>query len=137
MNVDDLIQLNEGDRYKPYKDTVGKITIGRGRNLDDVGISHTELLTLFENDKKRATDVLAVAYPWFAGLSEARQAACIDLIFNLGAVKLRQFVRFLAAMAQSDWPKAAQELRDSSLYTQATARTTRNMALIEREEWPK
>lgn len=30
---------DEGVRKFPYKDTVGKTTIGVGRNLDDVGLS--------------------------------------------------------------------------------------------------
>ena len=30
------IKRHEGFRSKPYKDTVGKTTIGYGRNLDDV-----------------------------------------------------------------------------------------------------
>lgn len=135
MNVDDLIALNEGDRYNVYEDTVGKRSIGRGRNLDDIGISHDELMLMYQNDKARALKGLA-AYPWFTGLSQARQAACLDLMFNMGPGKFRTFVRFISAMATSNWSAAADELKDSALYKQARARTERNIDLIRNEEWP-
>lgn len=37
---------DEGLRLKPYRDTVGKLTIGVGRNLDDVGITKDEAMHL-------------------------------------------------------------------------------------------
>ena len=39
--IEDL-KRDEGFRSHPYRDTVGKLTIGYGRNLDDVGISERE-----------------------------------------------------------------------------------------------
>ena len=33
---------DEANRLKPYRDSVGKLTIGIGRNLDDRGISKEE-----------------------------------------------------------------------------------------------
>ena len=44
----------EGCRLKPYKCTAGKLTIGYGRNLDDVGISQAEANMMFEADFARA-----------------------------------------------------------------------------------
>ena len=37
--VKPLTKINEGLRSKPYVDTVGKVTIGVGRNLTDRGLS--------------------------------------------------------------------------------------------------
>ena len=37
-----ILKEHEGRRLKPYTDTVGKLTIGYGRNLTDVGISDEE-----------------------------------------------------------------------------------------------
>ncbi len=39
-----MLIRHEGLRRKPYRDTVGKLTIGAGRNLDDVGITREEAL---------------------------------------------------------------------------------------------
>lgn len=44
------LERHEGLRLKPYKDTVGKLTIGIGRNLDDKGISRKEAFALLDND---------------------------------------------------------------------------------------
>ena len=46
---DELVR-DEGVRLKPYRDTVGKLTIGTGRNLDDMGISEVENAMLLDND---------------------------------------------------------------------------------------
>ena len=40
--IEEQLILHEGLRLKPYRDTVGKLTIGVGRNLDDVGITRAE-----------------------------------------------------------------------------------------------
>ena len=49
------IILSEGIRLKPYKDTVGKLTIGVGRNLEDVGLSYSEVMLMLEHDVCRKT----------------------------------------------------------------------------------
>ncbi|MFD2234837.1 glycoside hydrolase family protein, partial [Phaeospirillum tilakii] len=45
----DLIR-DESLRLKPYRCPAGKLTIGIGRNLDDVGISREEAETLLDHD---------------------------------------------------------------------------------------
>lgn len=133
MNVSELIQRHEGFRAKPYVDTVGKITIGYGRNLTDIGMSLDEIKYLFNNDLQRAYDACAV-YPWFLSLSEARKAACIDLAFNLG--NIGRFPKFCAAMAVSDYSSAANELVNSAWYKQVGIRGPELVALIRDERWP-
>jgi lysozyme len=50
VNVYDVLKRDEGLRLKPYQDTVGKWTIGYGRNLDDRGISKYEAEAMLRND---------------------------------------------------------------------------------------
>ena len=133
MTVDELITRHEASKSKPYTDTVGKITIGIGRNLTDIGLSDDEIHYLFRNDKQRAWDACAI-YPWFLGLSTARQAACIDLAFNLGS--LHGFPRFCLAMSQGNWKDAANELATSKWATQVGKRATDDINLILTETWP-
>ncbi len=47
--------LDEGKKDKAYRCSVGKLTIGIGRNLDDVGLSDDEQYYLLNNDVERAT----------------------------------------------------------------------------------
>ena len=50
IDLMESLKSQEGLRCKPYKCTSGKLTIGYGRNLEDVGISQKEAEYLFEND---------------------------------------------------------------------------------------
>ena len=44
------IKICEGTQLEPYLDTVGKLTIGIGRNLSDCGIRLDEAELMFQND---------------------------------------------------------------------------------------
>lgn len=118
--LDQLI-AHEGLRLKPYVDTVGKLTIGVGRNLTDKGISTTEALSMLDHDLDEVVADLAT-FPWFLTLDAIRQRACCDLRFNLGPRGFRSFKKFLAAMAKKDYATAAGQLRSSKWYGQVGRR---------------
>ena len=44
------LSLHEDKRSFPYVDSVGKVSIGIGRNLDDRGLSPDEIDYLYRND---------------------------------------------------------------------------------------
>jgi lysozyme len=108
----DLLADHEGLRLKAYRDTVGKLTIGIGRNLDDVGISKEEAYYLLANDVAKAQRE-AATLPWFAGLNEARQAVVVSMIFNLGFDKFMQFKRTTSAIATGSYGLAATYMLES------------------------
>jgi lysozyme len=136
MDVKALIEEHEGRRPKPYKCTAGKTSIGIGRNLDDVGLSDEEIDLLFANDLKRAQDA-ANKYPWFAGLSEVRKAAVLDLLFNMGPTRFAGFRKFIDAMANKQFARAAAELKDSRWFTQVGRRGPRIVSMIRSDNWPE
>lgn len=136
MDVKKLIEDHEGRRHKPYKCTAGKTSIGIGRNLDDVGLSDDEIDYLFANDLKRAQDA-AAKYPWFSGLSEVRQAAVLDLLFNLGPTRFAGFRNFIQAMSLKQYVWAAAELVDSKWYSQVGRRGPRIVSMIRNDTWPE
>ena len=135
MSARDLIIRHEGLRLMPYKDTVGKLTIGVGRNLDDMGISPDEAMLMLDNDIARAYDYLE-KYPWFTGLAEGRKAACINLMFNLGQTRFAGFKKFIAAMAAKNYVLAGDELKSSKWHGQVKIRGPEIVNLIVNEEWP-
>src|SRR5678816_491026 len=104
--VDQLI-LHEGFRLKPYVDTVGKITIGVGRNLTDKGISRSEGLILLDNDIAEVVTDLAQSFPWFPHLDPIRQRVLMDMRFNLGPTRFRKFVSTLASVEAGRYADAA------------------------------
>ncbi|KAG0163981.1 hypothetical protein DFQ28_001963 [Apophysomyces sp. BC1034] len=100
------LSRDEGRRLKPYLDTVGKTTIGVGRNLIDVGISDSECGLLLENDVTRSVAWLDHNLPWWCSLDAIRQRVIINIAFNMGC-KLLTFVNTLAAMQRGDYAAAA------------------------------
>lgn len=125
----DLLR-DEGLRLKPYRDSVGKLSIGIGRNLDDVGISAAEAEVLLETDIAHAAADLDRALPWWRGLSEARQRALLNMAFNLGLPRLLGFTAMLADLERGDFAAAAREAVDSRWARQVGARAQRIAMLL-------
>jgi lysozyme len=126
--IADRLIAEEGLRLKPYRDTVGKLTIGVGRNLDDVGISEDEARLLLEHDIDRAANQLDVALPWFVSLDAVRQAVLIDMNFNMGLGGLLSFHNTLTFMRQGNWAQAAAGMRNS-LWARQVGKRAENLAV--------
>ena len=120
---------DEGLRLKPYSDTVGKLTIGVGRNLTDLGISTGEAYLLLDNDVKSAI-ASCNAYPWWSRLNDARQRAIVNMMFNLGPHAFSGFRDMIAALAVDDYNAASDAARSSRWYEQVGGRATRIVRII-------
>ena len=112
-----LIIKHEGLRLYPYVDTVGKITIGVGRNLTDRGITEAEAMVLFENDLKIAEGAAkqcAKDYGIdFDSLPENIKCVLIDMAFNMGYFRLKSFKRMFSCVKREDYRGMAEEMMDS------------------------
>lgn len=119
------LKIAEGFRARPYLDCCGKywrdcvcarqgkLTIGYGRNLDDVGISESEAEVLLHHDAFTAEQNAIRAFEWFPSLNDGRQRAVTELIFNLGLSKFTEFKRTIAAISQGTYRAASEYLLDS------------------------
>jgi lysozyme len=101
------LRLHEGVRKKPYKDTVGKLTIGVGRNLDDVGLSDDEINFLLKNDIEKVLTKLR-ELPYWNYLTDNRKLVLIDMAFNLGFAGLMGFKQTLKAVELKNYRLAAE-----------------------------
>ena len=119
------LRRDEGLRLKPYRCTAGKLTIGVGRNLDDVGISEAEADLLLRNDVARSMADLDEAIPWWRSLTEARQRVLVNMAFNLGATGLLGFRNTLAAIESGNYVKAANGMLQSLWASQVGERAVR------------
>lgn len=127
---------DEGLRLKPYKDTVGKLTIGVGRNLDDRGITQTEAMYLLDNDIHEAMTELTVRYAhWFPTLDPARQGALINMCINLGIKRLMGFKDTLAYFRDGNYERAAVEMLDSTWAEQVGDRALRLAEQVRTGRW--
>lgn len=129
------LQRHEGVRLKPYVDTEGKITIGVGRNLSDNGITAYEADVMLANDMSEAEDDLRRVFRWFEGLDSIRQAAMVNITFNLGLTRLLTFRKALYAMAHRQYGQAADEFVDSLWAKQVGARAVELAAQIRTGNW--
>lgn len=124
----------EGLRLKPYKCTAGKLTIGYGRNLEDVGISQAEADMMFERDFAMAESEVkrlckANQIDW-ENLIEQRFYVLTDMMFNLGYNRLSKFNKFLYALKTGSYTAAADEMLDSVWAKQVGNRATQLSALM-------
>ncbi len=124
MTLFEQIERHEGRRRFPYADTVGKLTIGIGRNLTDKGLTDDEIDYLLSNDLKECRDDLAT-FPWWAGLDDVRRNVLLDMRFNLGSAGFRKFTGTLAAVAQGDYVKASEQMVKSKWASQVKDRAQR------------
>jgi len=122
-------------RHLPYKDSLGILTVGYGRNLER-GISEDEARYMLANDIADHRNELLVHAPWVQGLDEVRLAALVDMAFNLGVPRLMGFRRMLAAARAGDWQTAAREMLDSRWAAQVGSRAVELAHMMRTGEWP-
>lgn len=128
MNIQILEQAlvrDEGLRTRPYRCTAGKLTIGVGRNLDDVGITPAEAMALLRNDINVVTVALDARLPWWRTLDEARQHVIINMAFNMGIATLLTFKNTLALIQAGKFEDAAAAMLQSKWARQVGPRARR------------
>lgn len=113
---------HEGLELKPYRCTSKKLTIGIGRNLEDVGITEEEAKYLLMNDLARVDTQIENIMPWATKLNPARYDALLNFVFNVGIGTALKFENAMAALKASDFDTAAAELLDSRWSTQVGER---------------
>ncbi len=122
---------DEGRRLLPYLDTAGKITIGVGRNLTDIGISLDECSAMLESDIARAERGLDRRLPWWRSLNDVRQRVLLNMAFNLGLAGLSTFEATLAAIREARFADAAAGMRASLWARQVGQRAERLARMME------
>lgn len=123
--IADQLLVHEGLRLHPYTDTVGKLTIGVGRNLTDRGITREEAMAMLAGDIDRCVAELYNALPWFAALDDVRKRVLVDMDFNMGLTRLLEFRQTLAAVEAGDYALAAERMLESMWARQVGERAHR------------
>jgi lysozyme len=129
------LKRHEGIKLTPYKCTSDKLTIGVGRNLEDVGISEEEAEILLQNDIQRAVGQLKERFPWTLELDEVRFAALINFTFNVGIGTVSKFVNAMALLKGKKYDMAADEFLKSRWAEQVGQRAVDVTEQIRTGEW--
>ena len=140
-HVDATLQEDEDVRLKPYDDATGKelrpgdtlkgkLTIGIGRNLTDVGITLDEARLLCNNDVRKVIRQLDARIPWWTKLSDRRQDALVNMAFNLGIDGLLGFKTALGYLEAGRYDAAADAFLNSKWAGQVHGRAERLTKVI-------
>ena len=129
------VKRDEGLRLKPYRCTEGKLTIGYGRNIEDHGINEEEAELMLQNDLLWAESGCFHVFSDWWKLNEVRKGVLINMAFNLGIPRLRQFKNMIAAVDKHDYEKAADEMLDSKWAKQVGNRATRLADTMRSGKW--
>jgi len=112
---------HEGVRLRPYRDSVGKLTIGIGRNLDDIGITRDEADLMLDNDIDQAVIILETVDE-YQSTDSIRQTVLANMCFNMGFRRLMGFHKMWKAIGRRDYQSAAREMLDSRWAEQVGSR---------------
>ena len=107
------VKQHEGLRLRLYTDTVGKLSIGYGRNLSDRGITQAEADLMLAHDLDVAYRESLAAWPWLRTQTAGRIMVVVEMALNMGVPRLRGFGRFLEALRMGRYSEAAHEMIDS------------------------
>ena len=132
QRIKEDIERHEGNVPYVYLDHLGYKTMGIGHLIRQSepeyllkvgqGVSKEAIDKYFENDLRIAIDD---AQRIFGDLNEHPQdviRVLVNMSFNLGYPRLNKFVKMKQAIAQKNYLKAADEMKDSRWYTQVGRR---------------
>ena len=124
-----------GAYIKPGTRVVGNPTIGIGTNIGPgAGITETEAEYLLWNRLVLAGADAATLPAWH-NLSDPRRLVLVDMVFNMGIKKVREFKLALAAMAAGDYDSAANQMLDSERSRQVGRRATALAEIMRTGVW--
>lgn len=148
-----LVTLHEGLRLEAYLCPAGKLTIGVGHNLEanplpglGVGavITEARAAEILADDLRDVIEELRRRIPWVEKLDEVRQAALVDMAFNLGAAGLMKFRGFLRDLQEGGFAGDSVEMFRSRWAYQVgdgpgkrRDRVDRLAEMIETGRWPR
>ena len=121
---------DEGLSVELYIDSVGKATIGVGRNIEDNGISKEEAFMMLENDLAVTESELNFRIPWWRDLPDDAQRALANMCFNLGWPRLSGFTKMINHLKEREFFEASEEALESKWAKQVGLRASRIAELI-------
>jgi len=155
MNKEDLkleLIADEGMELFPYLDSEKIWSIGVGRNLEDNGLSPSELfflgiklkdkfeiiellkrrgltkdevLYLLDNDVDRVISELENKLPWLSDKPDVVKYVLCNMCFNMGIYRLLKFKDTLALLKSDKYKEASIEMLNSKWPSQVGKRATR------------
>ena len=133
---------DEGIKYELYLCSENHLTGGIGHLITEwdadyygkpIGypVPNEQVNTWFEKDIDVTINDCKIIFEEFDFLPEEAQLVIANMCFQLGRPRLSKFKKFIAAVKEQDWERAADEMKDSRWYKQTTARAERLISRIQ------
>ena len=133
---------DEGIKYELYLCSEKHLTGGIGHLITEwdadyygkpIGypVPNEQVNTWFEKDIDVTINDCKIIFEEFDSLPEEAQLVIANMCFQLGRPRLSKFKKFIAAVKEQDWERAADEMKDSRWYKQTTARAERLISRIQ------
>lgn len=152
-----MLTVDEGFKDTAYRDTVGKVTVGIGFNMDDsnakviwkyAGIPenfeliHNKTIPITKESAWKLVNVcvdncridLHHLFPEFETYPEGVQLALINLMYNMGLNVFQQFKGFINLVKYLQFEEAAIDLAKTKWATQVGKRKDRVCALLREDD---
>jgi lysozyme len=132
------LRRDEAVRYSPYKDTKGILTVGVGHNLVahplpagwKYPLNDIQVNSLLDDDLESVFHDLDGNLPWWTDLSDVRQRALANFVFQLGIIKALGFTKSLPLIRQGKYTAAAENMLLSDWAKQTPLRAKRVTEMI-------
>ena len=130
--------VDEGVRLAVYRDTLGNLTVGVGHlvlpedslHLGDT-ITEARCEELFNRDLNTAVFECQKLVLDFDDLPEDAQEVLVNMMFNMGPVRLAEFHHFLGHVKTRQWQIASHDMQSSAWHNQVGVRAKRLEKQIE------
>lgn len=124
-NAIPMVKRNEGYQKYTYKDSDGNDTIGYGFLLSE-GFTEEECAAVLEIRLASYEKELSQLQPLYNSLDENQKPIILDMLYNMGVVKLMGFTQMWKAIADKDDEQVVKEMLDSKWATQVGSRAQRD-----------
>lgn len=139
-----MLETEEGRVSYLYNDKTGErfslsdgnLSIGIGYNLQELGIPSKIIDALFQYSLDITVESLVRIFPNLFSYSDNRLLALVNLCFNIGAPRLKKFVKLIEAVEDEDWERASEEVLDSAYAKQLPERALRISRMIRLDIYP-
>jgi len=145
VNIQKMIEFEEGKRLDVYLDSEGILTVGIGHSLIadsalDIlkrhiklhdKITEAECTALFERDLKNVYALIKRKIPFFDGLEEKYKPVIINMVFQMGINRTLAFKNTLKAMTDDRHLAVIEGMKNSKWYKQTPNRVNRLILLVQ------
>jgi lysozyme len=129
------LKIDEGVKYEVYDDHLGYKTLGIGHLVkatdEEYGapvgtpVSEERVNAIFEADVVTYISEAKTVFGFLENMPSEAQQVIVNMCFNMGAPRLKQFKKFITAMNNEEWKVAAVEMLDSRWASQVGERANR------------